>query len=250
MAKIPDYIRWHIFYRKKHSKEEANYITKTIRKFLKKRNISILDVACGNGRLHPFLRKAEFDVYGIDNSKELIEEAKRKYKKFADKYFVADMRNFELDKKFDVALSWFTSFGYFNDKENFVVLKNINKHLNNKGILLLDIPNRIVKFDEIQRVKSYVLTTQKFFEIVFNKWEKKGREIFWILDQNFYLKKGRDLHFVKRVKSKVRAYSLNEIKNLLKRSKFKILRIFASKSFENFDEKKHNQMFIVAKKVS
>lgn len=249
MAKIPDYIRWHIFHRKKYSKEEANYIAKIIRKFLKKKNISILEVACGNGRLHPFLRKAGFDVYGIDNSKELIKEAKRKYKKFADKYFIADMRNFELDKKFDVALSWFTSFGYFNDKGNFIVLKNINKHLKNNGILLLDIPNRIVKFDEIQRFKSYVLTEKRFFEIVFNKLEKRGKEIFWTLDQDFYLKRRKNLYFIKRVKTKVRLYSLKEITNLLRRSKFKILKVFASKSFENFDEKKHNRMFIVAKKV-
>jgi 2-polyprenyl-3-methyl-5-hydroxy-6-metoxy-1,4-benzoquinol methylase len=206
MAKIPDYIRWHIFYRKKHSKEEANYIAKTIKKFLKKRNISILDVACGNGRLHPFLRRAGFDVYGIDNSKELIEEAKRKYKKFADKYFVADMRNFELDKKFDVALSWFTSFGYFNDKENFVVLKNINKHLNNKGILLLDIPNRIVKFDEIQRVKSYVLTTQKFFEIVFKQMGEKRKRNFLDFRPKFLFKKRKRFAF--RQKSKEQSESL------------------------------------------
>jgi SAM-dependent methyltransferase len=249
MAKIPDYVRWHIFVREKESKGEANYIAKTIRKFLKKRSISIIEVACGNGRLHPFLRKAGFDVYGIDNSKELIEEAKQKYKKFADKYFVADMRNFELGKKFDVALSWFTSFGYFNDKGNFIVLKNINKHLKNNGILLLDMPNRIVKFNEIQRFKSYTLTEKKFFEIVFNKLEKRGREIFWILDQNFYLKRRKNLYFIKRVKTKVRLYSLKEIKNLLRKSEFKILEVFASKSFENFDEKKHNQMFIVARKV-
>jgi SAM-dependent methyltransferase len=60
------------------------------------------------------------------------------------------MRKFDLKREFDVALSWFTSFGYFEDKENLIVLKNINKHLREKGLLLLDIPNASVRMKEIQ----------------------------------------------------------------------------------------------------
>jgi 2-polyprenyl-3-methyl-5-hydroxy-6-metoxy-1,4-benzoquinol methylase len=59
MKDLPDDVRWHIKEREKTSKEEAVYISQVINFFRKKLNekySSILDVACGNGRLHPYLR--------------------------------------------------------------------------------------------------------------------------------------------------------------------------------------------------
>jgi len=41
----------------------------------------------------------------------------------------------KINKKLDVALLWFTTFGYFNEKQNLQVLKNISNHLNKKEIL-------------------------------------------------------------------------------------------------------------------
>jgi SAM-dependent methyltransferase len=82
MKHLPDKVRWHIKEREKTSKEEAVYISQVIDFFRKKLNekySSILDVACGNGRLHPYLRKFGFEVFGIDSSKELIKEAQRPY---------------------------------------------------------------------------------------------------------------------------------------------------------------------------
>jgi 2-polyprenyl-3-methyl-5-hydroxy-6-metoxy-1,4-benzoquinol methylase len=48
-------------------RKEGYYISRVIRLFerkLKEDYSSILDVACGNGRLHSFLRKNGFDVFG------------------------------------------------------------------------------------------------------------------------------------------------------------------------------------------
>ena len=184
MKHLPDKVRWHIKEREKTSKEEAVYISQVInflRKKLNEKYSSILDVACGNGRLHPYLRKFGFEVFGIDSSKELIKEVQRKFPKYSQNYKQADMRNFDLKKKFDIALSWFTSFGYFEDKENLIVLKNTNKHLREKGLLLLDIPNASVRTKEIQSRPIFLLKQGNFLEIVNNKIEKIGRQKFWIL---------------------------------------------------------------------
>ena len=199
--------------------------------------------------MHLYLRKFGFEVFGIDSSKELIKEAQRKFPKYSQNYKQADMRNFDLKKKFDVALSWFTSFGYFKDKENILVLKNINKHLREKGLLLLDIPNAPVRVKEIQLHPDFVLKQGIFLEIINNKIEKIGRQKFWILKQTFYLKKGKDFKFFKKETRKVRLYSLKEITRLLKKTNFKIVKVLDSMSFNSINEKTR-QMLVVAQKTN
>lgn len=64
---------------------------------------TILDLGCGNGRLLNYLKNKEINYTGLDNSQELINNAKQLYPKFCEKFFVADMfaLPFE-DESFDV----------------------------------------------------------------------------------------------------------------------------------------------------
>lgn len=249
--KISESFRWHIKYREKTSKEEANYIISVIKFFekeLKERYISILDVACGNGRLHPFLRNAGFEVFGIDISTELINEAKKKYPKFKDYYIISDMRSFKLGRKFDVVLCWFTSFGYFSDKENIKVLINIANHLRKNGIFLLEIPNKIVLLEKIKSHPFNIFVYKDIVEIDKYKIKKIKNQVFWILIKNFYFKKGRDLKFIKSYTSKVRLYSQSEIKELLKKANLRVIEIFKSMTMQKLDEKTDARMLIISKK--
>jgi len=52
-----------------------------------------------------------------------------------------DMRKFIRRGAFDACLSLFTSFGYFNDEENELVIGNVAKSLKEGGTLLLDLRN-------------------------------------------------------------------------------------------------------------
>lgn len=86
-------------------------------------NAKILDVACGNGRhLIEFL-KLGFPCTGSDLSKDLIEVARNRTNKI--EFYVADMRHLPFDDdSFDLVVSMFTSFGYFEtDKEHVDTLK-------------------------------------------------------------------------------------------------------------------------------
>jgi SAM-dependent methyltransferase len=65
---------------------------------------SILELACGTGRITIALAQAGFDVTGIDNSEGMLKEAKRKS---ADagveiEWIKADIRDFQLDKTFSL----------------------------------------------------------------------------------------------------------------------------------------------------
>jgi SAM-dependent methyltransferase len=248
MEKIPQAIEWHISFRKNRSKEEADYISRIIKLFekkLKEKHLTILEVACGNGRLHPFLRKKDFKVFGIDNSKELLEAAIKKFPKYSKNYWLLDMRDFDLKRKFDIVLSWFTSFGYYNDAVNLKILKNMKKHLRKNGLFLMDIPNKKSKSFQ-KRIREYTQSYDNYVEKDFSKIENQNNQTFWALSENFYLKKGKKLKFIKTIKRKVRIYDLEEIKNLLNKADFEITQVFRTRTFNKF-KSNSRRMFIVAK---
>lgn len=61
---------------------------------------SVLDLACGIGKLASKLYKLGYEVCGIDISKDMINIAKSNYPKI--QFDIADMTNFNLDRKFDL----------------------------------------------------------------------------------------------------------------------------------------------------
>lgn len=104
-------------------------------------NSKILDCGCGKGRHSVYLREKGFKVTGLDISERNIIESKKNENENLD-FFVHDMRNLFRINYYDVALSLFTSFGYFEkDSENNKVIKSIASSLKSKGLFVLDFMN-------------------------------------------------------------------------------------------------------------
>ncbi len=97
-----------LIYSFKNYGEEASKIRAVIRKEHPAAH-SILDVACGTAE-HAKLLSAEFAVDGIDLEPGFVEIARRKVP--TGTFSVADMRRFELRKKYDVVQCLFSSIGY------------------------------------------------------------------------------------------------------------------------------------------
>ena len=97
---------------------------------------SILDVACGTGE-HARLLSAEFAADGIDVEPGFVEIARRKVP--AATFSVADMRGFELGKKYDVVQCLFSSIGYLTRGDDVVrALECFARHLAKDGIILVE----------------------------------------------------------------------------------------------------------------
>lgn len=241
--------RWHIETREKSSRKEALYIKNMIRFFerkLKEKYSSLLDVSCGNGRLHTFLRKSGFEVIGIDKSNELIISARRKFPEFKECYRIADMRNFDLKRKFDVALSWFTSFGYYDDATNLKILRRIGENLRRNGLFLLDIPNPEFRIRRGARMWDY--DYGKVLEIAYSKMQKINGRTYWMMKEKFYQKIDKDLKFLEEINRKIRLYNEKEIYNFVRKAGFRVLEIFTSQTFDKMNENT-NQMLVVCKKI-
>ncbi len=71
-----------------------------------KQNTKILDCGCGNGRNYKFLTQKGFDVYGTDTSLKVIDNNKKKFRKYRKKFQCGDIRFLEFEENFfDVIIS-------------------------------------------------------------------------------------------------------------------------------------------------
>jgi SAM-dependent methyltransferase len=99
----------------------------------------ILDVPCGYGRHAAELARRGFRVVGIDLSRAMIAEARRRWKKRERLRFVRrDMRRLAFRGEFDAVINMYTSFGYFSPRENQAVLGRLARALRPGGLILID----------------------------------------------------------------------------------------------------------------
>ena len=102
---------------------------------------AILDLCCGVGRHSLEFARRGHKVVGVDRTKLYLERAKKaaKDEKLNIEFVLDDMRTFYRKKSFDVVLSMFTSFSYFDDhEEQMLVLRNIYASLRAGGRFILE----------------------------------------------------------------------------------------------------------------
>jgi len=103
---------------------------------------SVLDLACGPGRLAVPLAKRGFTVVGVDASQFLISKA---WMRASDldveiEWVKEDMRAFVRPDGFDLVICMFTSFGLFDDPaDNRRVLENAYGSLKPRGVFVVDV---------------------------------------------------------------------------------------------------------------
>ena len=131
-------------------------------------NATFLDLACGRGRHSVFIHQHGYDVTGLDLSAASIADAQLSAQPGL-RFGVHDMRQ-PLDGQYDYILNLFTSFGYFADQaENLLVLKNVARSLAPGGTFALDFFNveavlrGLVPYEEIDR-SGIRFTIRKRFE--------------------------------------------------------------------------------------
>jgi SAM-dependent methyltransferase len=101
---------------------------------------SILDLCCGIGRHSLELARRGYQVTGVDRTMGYLDKAKRQAKEESlDIEFVqGDMRFFSRPDEFDIAISMYTSFSYFEDpQEDKRVVKNVFESLKIGGRFII-----------------------------------------------------------------------------------------------------------------
>jgi ubiquinone/menaquinone biosynthesis C-methylase UbiE len=104
----------------------------------------LLDVPCGFGRHAVPLARTGYRVVGVDRSRTLLSEARRRADAADQPTFVeADYRELPFaDDSFDAALNLFTSLGYLGDEEDVVVLRELRRVLRPGAGLVIETMHR------------------------------------------------------------------------------------------------------------
>jgi SAM-dependent methyltransferase len=108
--------------------------------------MAVLDLGCGHGRIANRLAERGARVTGLDATALFLDRARRDAaSRGVDiDYVEGDMRQLPwTDERFDRVLSWFTSFGYFDDQDNRRVLHEAHRVLRPDGRLLVENNNLV-----------------------------------------------------------------------------------------------------------
>ena len=232
-----DFIQLH-FYSSVQTRKHANFIWKVLNL---KKGLKVLDVPCGNGRIGFELAKKGCSVTGIDINENIIEKAKQASKKRKPKvdFHTGDMRKIPWKNKFDAAICWWGSFGYFDEKGNIDFIKAVSSSLKKGGKFIIDthimetlLPKYQPKgWDKIGDIK--VIQDRRFDPI-------NSRIIVdWI-----FIKNGKEIIQT----SSIQLYTYKELTTLLMKYRFDNFKAYGSLNTKD-NELLGKRLYLVAEKI-
>lgn len=248
-----DQVRWSIHSRQtsmERNADEAKQIAEIIKKIsrkTKRKYKTLLDVPCGTGRIDGFLRKYRYDVYGVDINSRFISTAKQSFPKYRDHYTIGNLKSFDLKRKFDVIVCWFTSFGYLNEKGNSDTLKMFSKHLESGGLLILDVAVR-TGWKNFQRGYGGFDESPNFIRLVITSISKKDNKKYLIHSSRIYKKSKKKLRWAGNFRTPIRLYESKEITKLLQKNGIRILYKVDRRSMGPIDKNSRNGIFVGIKR--
>lgn len=131
-----------LLYKDKNYSAETEFIDNLIKKYANGDVKTILDMGCGTGGHACLLAEKGYNVTGIDRSEDMLSIAKEKAKKtkIPVDFIKADIRDFNLNKKFDIIISMFAVMGYQTSNHDFeVALSSVRRHLGSGGLFVFDV---------------------------------------------------------------------------------------------------------------
>jgi SAM-dependent methyltransferase len=188
-----------------------------------------LDLCCGPGRCSIALAQRGFKVTGVDRTTYLLDKARARARaaKVKIEWIQQDMRDFVRPDSFDLILSMFTSFGYFDDKkEDILVLQNMYTNLRSGGACLIDVKGKECLARILQPTICNVFpdgTRMVQRHEIFDDWTRIRNE--WIL-----IRKGR----AKSFEYCLTIYSGQELRDRLESVGFRDVTLYGSLDGEEY----------------
>ncbi len=217
---------WDTFYQYLFSAERVGAAVEEVEKILALvdfKGSSILDLCCGPGRHAVALAKRGFSVTGVDRTRLLLDKARERGRaeNVEVEWVLDDMRSFLREGSYDLALNMFTSFGFFDDREDDLkVLHNMFRSLKPGGACVIDVMGKERLAKIFQDTSSHEapdgsIVVQR--REIFDDWSQIRNE--WI-----FVKDGKARSF----KFHHRLYSGFELKDCLLRAGFSTVKLHGS----------------------
>ena len=228
---------YHILYKNRDEKEAQVFIDTLIKKLQLKKGSKLIDIACGKGRHATYFNKKGMNVVGVDLSPNSIASAKQNENNNLQ-FSVHDMREVYKENHFDIVTNLFTSFGYFENKDD--EQKAINamaENLKSDGVLIIDFMN-------IKKIIANLISSEKktIDSITFNI--KRSVQNNHIIKDIEIIDDNETQHF----QEKVKAITLANFTVFISNVGLKIIDIFGNYKLEEFNAQTSNRLILICKK--
>jgi SAM-dependent methyltransferase len=221
---------WQAFYPTMFSETRFAEAVEDVAKVLALSGISsgsALDLGCGPARHSALLAKKGFSVTAVDRSPFLLSKAREHTAGLQIEFVESDMRQFLRPAAFDLALSLFTSFGYFETPgEDLQVLRNVKASLKPGGVFVIDVvgsePLAARPFDSWEQLPNGDIVVAH--AEVLPGWQRIRSH--WLLVQGEH---------ARRFEFELNLYSGKELTDMLRQAGFKEVQIFGSLAGTRYD---------------
>ena len=208
---------------------------------LESKPASILELACGTGKLARLFLDRGYNIEGLDLSTNMLKVAQAK----GLKVYQSNMIDFELNRKYDLILCVYDSLNYLQKGSDLQhCFNSVKKHLSQDGLFIFDL-NSDHKINEVIPNNPVKTEYRKIGDIEFI-WLNSTKPESWISELIFFQKmeNGKYLRFYEKHIEK--AYGMNEVKHLLKEANLEILASYSDFEFSEI-EKDSMRWFFVCK---
>ena len=228
---------YHLLYKNRDEKEAQDFIDNLIEKLQLKKGSKLIDIACGKGRHATYFNKKGMNVVGVDLSPNSIASAKQNENNNLQ-FSVHDMREVYKENHFDIVTNLFTSFGYFENKDD--EQKAINamaENLKSDGVLIIDFMN-------IKKIIANLISYEKktIDSITFNI--KRSMQNNHIIKDIEIIDDNETQHF----QEKVKAITLADFSAFVSNVGLNIIDIFGNYKLDDFDATISDRLILICKK--
>ena len=228
---------YHALYKNRDEKEAQVFIDNLIEKLQLKKGSKLIDIACGKGRHATYFNKKGMNVVGVDLSPNSIAYAKQNENNNLQ-FSVHDMREVYKENHFDIVTNLFTSFGYFENKDD--EQKAINamaENLKSDGVLIIDFMN-------IKKIIANLISSEKktIDSITFNI--KRSVQNNHIIKDIEIIDDNETQHF----QEKVKAITLADFSAFVSNVGLNIIDIFGNYKLDDFDATISDRLILICKK--
>lgn len=198
---------------------------------------SILELACGTGRITIPLAEAGYEIWAIELSDTMIEQFRLKMVKLSQTtaasihLFQGDMSNFELGRKFSLVIVPYRSFQILQDETlEKACLERVYHHLEDGGYFIIDLGN-FAKIEESEwesdkETLDWATEDPKTGNVVCRTHIKRGidkkNQIVHIKKTYYVTKEDTSIERITKEAS-AKYFHEDQIKTLLKSNGFKIV---------------------------
>lgn len=213
------------------AESQINAIQEILTKYDVPEYSKLLDLACGVGRHSVELASRGYHVVGVDISKEYLETAQQMatdrrvsshclFTRGDMRQIKSVLHNYE---EFDVIVNLFTSFGYYDDKTDRKVLRDIRDLVRKGGLFIIGIMNRDYF---IRNIRSTHISnpTDEHLHIEKTRLDLETSRLYAVW--KIYKPIGDDLEYQETITIDNRLFSLHELKSWLEDAGWRYLEVY------------------------